>query len=92
MEPHEKIRHSFYKLLRKLFMAVGHDFLRDDGFKPNFYTYCIYLVSATTLTSFLYTILIYDIATKLGSIAYLAMFCQVRNTHHLKWQELGDHY
>ena len=77
MEPHEKIRYSFYNLLRKLFIAVGHDFFGDDGFKPNLYTYCIYVVSVASFTSFLYTILVYDIAIKLTTIAYFAMFCQV---------------
>lgn len=81
MEPHEKIRYSFYHLLRKLFAAVGHDFLRADGFKPNFNTYCIYLVAVIAFTSFHYTIMTYDIVTKLSAIAYLALVYQVCHTN-----------
>lgn len=77
MEPHERIRYTFYNLLAKLLMSIGHNYLHKNGFKPHLYTYFMYLVNAVGFTSCIYTIIWYDAATALNSIGYGAVNVQV---------------
>ena len=77
MEPHERIRYTFCTLLRKLLASIGHDFLRNGEFKPNFYSYFLYGINALGFTSCIYTLMTYDVATGLNSIGYGAVTVQV---------------
>lgn len=77
MKPHERIRHTYHILLRKLLVAVGHDFLQKGGFKPSSYTFFLYGLNAFGFASCIYTVLVYDVATGLNSIGIGANNIQV---------------
>lgn len=79
MEPHERIRYVFYNLLRKFLIAVGHDFLHKDGFKPSLYSFFLYGINSFDFISCIYTMIWYDIATGLYSIGYGAINIQVQS-------------
>lgn len=78
MEPHERIRYTFYTLLRKLLIASGHDFFQNGGFKPNLYTFFLYGLNALGFSFCIYTVIWYDVATGLHSIGYGAVNVQVK--------------
>lgn len=78
MEPQERIRYTFYNLLRKCLIAMGHDFLQGDGFKPNLYAFFLYAINAIGFISCVYTVIWYDISTGLGSVGYGAISIQVQ--------------
>lgn len=77
MEPHERIRYTFHTLQRTLVTAVGHDFFEVGGFKTNFLSFFMYGLNTLGITSCIYTLLWYDIATGLNSIGYGAINIQV---------------
>lgn len=77
MKPYERIRFVFYNLLKKLLTSIGHDFVGKDPFKPTLYTFFTYGLNALGITSCIYTMLMYDVATGLNSIAYGSINIQV---------------
>lgn len=79
MNSHERIRYIFYNLFRKLLFSIGHDFLQEEGFKPTAYTFFLYGINVLGFTSCIYTIIWYDVSTKLNSIGYGAVNIQVVN-------------
>lgn len=77
MEPHERICYTFYYLFRKLLIAVGHDAFQISGFRPNLYAFFLYGLNALSFVSFIYTVLVYDVATGLHAVGYGAINVQV---------------
>lgn len=77
MQPHEKIHHLFYILLRKLFISVGHDFFDDGKIKPNLLTYLVYGHLGMFYIGAIYTLIYYDWAEKLNIIAFTGITFQV---------------
>lgn len=77
MQPHERIRHTFYTLLRKLLIIVGHNFIDEGGFKPNLFSFFLYVLNVLGFASCIYTFFWYDIETGLKTIGYGAVNIQV---------------
>ena len=78
MEPHDRMRYTFYNLLRKILISIGHNFFCDGGFKPTFYTIFLYGLNALGVTSCIYTLIWYDVSTGLNAIGYGAINIQVK--------------
>lgn len=84
MQPHERIRHVFFNLIRKIFIFVGHDFFAQEHFKPYFLTYVMYGCEALMYIGTVKTICFYDIAQKLNVIAFVGIAFQVKHVIYLK--------
>lgn len=82
MEPLERVRYTFYNLLRNLLIVVGHNFLEEGGFKPNLFSFFLYGLNVLGTVSCIYTVLYYDVETGLKSIGYGAVNIQVT---YKKW-------
>lgn len=78
MESLKRIRFIFHNFLRTALIAVGHDFLQKDGFKPNLYTFFLYGLDAFAIACCAYTVIWYDVSTGLNSIGYGAINVQVK--------------
>lgn len=77
MEPHEKMQHLLYNLLRKLFIAVGHDVYRGSVFKPYGLTFVMYGLLVVFLCGTVKTVIFYDAVVILNMIPFLALASQV---------------
>lgn len=77
MEPHERARYTFHNLLRRLLIVIGHNFIKEGGFKPNLFTFFLYALNVFGSVSCIYTVLWYDFETALNSIGYGAVNIQV---------------
>lgn len=82
MEPYERMRYTFFRLFRTILIIIGHDYLRKEGLKRNWYTYSMYLVNVAGFTSCIYTVMCYDVPTGLNSIGYGAVNIQVQCQNH----------
>lgn len=78
MQPHEKIRHLFFNLLRKLFIFIGHDFYGGGEFKPYWLSYIMYGYLASFYIGAIYTVIYYDMLEKLNTIALTGIAVQVK--------------
>lgn len=77
MKPYERIRYTFYNLLQKLLISIGHNYLVKDEFKPSPYSFSLYAVNILGLLTCVYTVIVYDIPTGLNAIGYGAISIQV---------------
>lgn len=75
------MHHLFHNLLRKLFIAIGHDIFRDGEFKPYFHTYKMYALLALFLAGSIKTLAFYNLKTVLNMIAFLGVACEVIFVH-----------
>lgn len=77
MELHEKVHHLFYNLLRKLFVALGHDIFEPGDFKPGGFAFFLYSFNAISYVSCVYTLWTYDAVIGLHSVGPAAVCTQV---------------
>lgn len=82
MEPHERMHHIFHNLLRKLFIAIGHDIFRGE-FKPYSLTFFIYGMFALFSVACVYTIFNYDILVVLSCTGIIGLGLEVRALNSL---------
>lgn len=77
MELHKKIHHLFYNLLRRLFVALGHDIFDLGEFKPGALAFFLYSFNGISYVSCVYTIWTYDALIGLHSVGPAAICIQV---------------
>lgn len=77
MELHEQIHHLFYNLLRKLFVALGHDIFEPGDFKPGCFAIFLYTLNVLAYVSCIYTVCAYDAVIGLHSVSPAAICIQV---------------
>lgn len=77
MHRYERMRNFFYVWCSKLFESVGHNVYAEGGFKPNLYTYYMWLVLVTFIVCAMYTFVFYDWFIRLNTVANLAVALQV---------------
>lgn len=79
MEPHQKVHHLFFNLLRILFKAIGFDIFRSGEFKPYLFTYVIYCLYASFFVGVTNTLLQYDLTTALNIIGLIGIAFEVND-------------
>lgn len=71
-----KLYKCFYKYERALLYSVGHDIL-DKNFKRHFYTFFIYVLTASFCLTNIYTFIAYDFFTMLNSMVFSCVSLEV---------------
>lgn len=77
MEPHARVARCFFQWERISMELCGHGFIRKP-FKPNFITYFVYSLVVIAIFGSVYTIIFYDMSSKLFCALLLLMMFQVR--------------
>lgn len=76
MEPHERISRCIFQWEKILLKLCGHNFI-DEPLKPNIITYIVYTVVCTGISCEIYSIIFYDMITKVVCATEILLALQV---------------